>query len=83
MNVVGGKVCYEAVGNRCRSPAMQLCRNSICPEIYFLMQAMDTDNSGTITADELKEAMQKQGSPLVQEELTRLLTSIDVDSTGR
>ena len=44
---------------------------------------MDTDNSGTITADELREAMKKQGSPLVQEELQRLLESIDVDATGR
>ena len=51
--------------------------------MHTVLQAMDTDNSGTITADELKAAMQKQGSPLVQEELTRLLTSIDVDSTGR
>lgn len=47
------------------------------------MQSMDTDNSGTITADELREAMKKQGSPLVQEELQRLLESIDVDATGR
>ncbi len=46
-------------------------------------QSMDTDNSGTITADELREAMSKQGSPLVQEELQRLLESIDVDATGR
>ena len=44
---------------------------------------MDTDNSGTITADELREAMQKQGSPLVQDELQKLLESIDVDATGR
>ena len=44
---------------------------------------MDTDNSGTITADELREAMQKQGSSLVQEELQKLLESIDVDATGR
>jgi len=49
---------------------------------HFL-QSMDTDNSGTITADELREAMKKQGSPLVQEELQRLLESIDVDATGR
>lgn len=49
----------------------------------FPLQSMDTDNSGTITADELREAMKKQGSPLVQEELQRLLESIDVDATGR
>ena len=47
------------------------------------VQSMDTDNSGTITADELRVAMTKQGSPLVQEELQRLLESIDVDATGR
>lgn len=61
------------------------CRSIIsCTEQSFeMVQSMDTDNSGTITADELREAMKKQGSPLVQEELQRLLESIDVDATGR
>lgn len=58
----------------------------LCPSLHpspVVVQSMDTDDSGTITADELREAMKQQGSPLVQEELQRLLESIDVDATGR
>lgn len=43
---------------------------------------MDADRSGTITVEELKDAMRKQGSPVAQSELEALLASIDIDNNG-
>lgn len=70
-------------GNSGRAPPPPPPKCERCAESIRAAQSMDTDNSGTITAEELREAMKKQGSPLVQEELQRLLESIDVDATGR
>lgn len=47
-----------------------------------VLQSIDTDKSGSITAAELEEGLRKQGSPLAQKDLEGLLASIDVDSSG-
>ena len=46
------------------------------------LQSIDKDNSGTITADELRQAMQEQGSSLAKDELEQLLSQIDVDKSN-
>ena len=43
---------------------------------------MDGDHSGTITVEELKDAMRRQGSPVAQDELNTLVASLDVDNSG-
>lgn len=43
---------------------------------------MDGDHSGTITVEELKDAMKRQGSPVAQDELNTLVASLDVDNSG-
>ena len=40
------------------------------------------DKSGTVTLDELREGLAKQGSPITQKEVEALMESIDVDATG-
>ncbi len=40
------------------------------------------DKSGTVTLDELREGLAKQGSPITQREVEQLMESIDVDATG-
>ena len=40
------------------------------------------DKSGTVTLDELREGLEKQGSAITQKEVEQLMESIDVDATG-
>jgi hypothetical protein len=41
-----------------------------------MFRMMDTDNSGTITFEELKEGLQKQGSNLAESEVRQLMTAV-------
>ncbi|KAK4752823.1 hypothetical protein SAY87_021621 [Trapa incisa] len=43
---------------------------------------MDTDRSGTITFDELKEGLMRLGSKLTEAEMKQLMDSADVDKNG-
>jgi len=53
-----------------------------CPRIASALQALDVDKSGTVTLDELRDGLAKQGSPITQKEVEQLMESIDVDATG-
>ena len=41
-----------------------------------MFQAMDTDNSGAITFDELKEGLRKYGSNLKESEIRDLMNAV-------
>ncbi|MCI30898.1 calcium-dependent protein kinase 21-like, partial [Trifolium medium] len=43
---------------------------------------MDTDNSGTITYEELKAGLQRLGSKLSEAEVKQLMEAADVDGNG-
>ncbi|KAJ0103104.1 hypothetical protein Patl1_04184 [Pistacia atlantica] len=43
---------------------------------------LDTDNSGTITYDELKEGLSRLGSKLTEAEVKQLMEAADVDGNG-
>ncbi|KAL9233592.1 hypothetical protein vseg_008568 [Gypsophila vaccaria] len=47
-----------------------------------MFKSMDTDNSGTITLEELKQGMQKQGTKLSEFEVKQLLEAADADGNG-
>jgi calcium-dependent protein kinase len=47
-----------------------------------MFQAMDTDNSGAITFDELKAGLRKYGSTLKDTEIHDLMDAADVDNSG-
>jgi len=53
-----------------------------CQRIVSVLQALDVDKSGTVTLDELRDGLAKQGSPITQKEVEQLMESIDVDATG-
>ena len=45
-------------------------------------QALDADKSGTVTLDELKAGLAKQGAAVPQKEVQALIDSMDADSNG-
>ncbi|KAM7276239.1 hypothetical protein ACFE04_018105 [Oxalis oulophora] len=47
-----------------------------------LFKMLDTDNSGTITFDELKDGLRKVGSQLMESEIKDLMNAADIDNSG-
>ncbi|KAH7427567.1 hypothetical protein KP509_10G049500 [Ceratopteris richardii] len=47
-----------------------------------MFKSMDTDNSGTLTYDELKVGLAKQGAKLTEHEVRQLMEAADVDGNG-
>ncbi|KAK8652631.1 hypothetical protein V6N13_126658 [Hibiscus sabdariffa] len=47
-----------------------------------LFKMIDTDNSGTITFDELKDGLKRVGSELMESEIKDLMDAADIDNNG-
>ncbi|OIV89812.1 hypothetical protein TanjilG_29904 [Lupinus angustifolius] len=47
-----------------------------------LFRMIDTDNSGTITFDELKDGLKRVGSELMESEIKDLMNAADIDNSG-
>ncbi|KAJ8769782.1 hypothetical protein K2173_007642 [Erythroxylum novogranatense] len=47
-----------------------------------MFKGMDTDNSGTITLEELKQGLAKQGTKLSEYEVKQLMEAADADGSG-
>ncbi|KAL6962017.1 Calcium-dependent protein kinase 12 [Sarracenia purpurea var. burkii] len=47
-----------------------------------LFKMIDTDNSGTITFEELKEGLKRVGSELMESEIKALMKAADIDNNG-
>ncbi|XP_009798725.1 calcium-dependent protein kinase SK5 [Nicotiana tabacum] len=47
-----------------------------------LFKMLDTDNSGTITFEELKEGLRRVGSELMESEIKDLMDAADIDNNG-
>ncbi|EXB64077.1 Calcium-dependent protein kinase SK5 [Morus notabilis] len=47
-----------------------------------LFKMIDTDNSGSITFDELKEGLRRVGSELMESEIKDLMDAADIDNSG-
>ncbi|XP_057550899.1 calcium-dependent protein kinase 17 isoform X2 [Amaranthus tricolor] len=47
-----------------------------------MFKSMDTDNSGTITLEELKQGMAKQGTKISEMEVKQLMEAADADGNG-
>ncbi|KAK7300252.1 hypothetical protein RJT34_11093 [Clitoria ternatea] len=47
-----------------------------------MFRGMDTDNSGTITIEELKQGLAKQGTKLTEQEVMQLMEAADADGNG-
>ncbi|CAH8344540.1 unnamed protein product [Eruca vesicaria subsp. sativa] len=72
--------------NKLKKMALKVIAESLSEEeiagLREMFQAMDTDNSGAITFDELKAGLRKYGSTLKDTEIHDLMEAADVDNSG-
>ena len=85
-NVVLTRMRGFAGMNKLRKEALKVIATGMSPEeiagLRALFESLDTDRSGTVTVEELREGLRRQGSAVACAEVEALLKSLDVDSTG-
>ncbi|CAN6821267.1 unnamed protein product [Brassica oleracea] len=72
--------------NKLKKMALKVIAESLSEEeiagLRAMFEAMDTDNSGAITFDELKAGLRRYGSTLKDTEIRDLMEAADVDNSG-
>ncbi|XP_054776545.1 calcium-dependent protein kinase 26 isoform X5 [Prosopis cineraria] len=72
--------------NKLKKMALRVIAESLSEEeiagLKEMFKAMDTDNSGAITFDELKAGLRRYGSTLKDTEIRDLMEAADVDNSG-
>ncbi|KAA8535913.1 hypothetical protein F0562_028391 [Nyssa sinensis] len=72
--------------NKLKKMALRVIAESLSEEeiagLREMFTAMDTDNSGAITFDELKAGLRRYGSTLKDTEIRDLMDAADVDNSG-
>jgi calcium-dependent protein kinase len=72
--------------NKLKKLALKVIAESLSEDeimgLKEMFKSMDTDNSGTITFEELKTGLAKQGSKLLESEVRQLMQAADVDGNG-
>ncbi|KAM7518018.1 hypothetical protein LguiB_016980 [Lonicera macranthoides] len=72
--------------NKLKKMALRVIAEKLSEEeiggLKELFQMIDTDNSGTITFDELKEGLRRVGSELMESEIKDLMDAADIDNSG-
>ncbi|KAG6500172.1 calcium-dependent protein kinase 26-like [Zingiber officinale] len=72
--------------NKLKKMALRVIAESLSEEeiagLREMFKAMDTDNSGSITFDELKAGLRRYGSTLKDTEIRDLMEAADVDNSG-
>ncbi|GAB4824128.1 hypothetical protein N2152v2_011174 [Parachlorella kessleri] len=85
-NVILKRMGNFAKMNRMKKEAMKVIAAGMPAEeiagLEAIFKSIDVDGSGTITAEELREALQSKGSRLRQEDLEALMKMVDVDASG-
>ncbi|XP_020574919.1 LOW QUALITY PROTEIN: calcium-dependent protein kinase 1-like [Phalaenopsis equestris] len=72
--------------NKLKKVALKVIAENLSEEeirgLKEMFKSMDTDNSGTITYEELKAGLPKLGSKLSESEVKQLMEAADVDGNG-
>ncbi len=55
---------------------------TMAESLLIFCQALDADKNGSITVEELREGMARQGSKVSQVEIQQLLAQMDADQSG-
>eukprot|EP01025_Chloroclados_australasicus_P022122 TRINITY_DN2296_c0_g1_i1.p2 TRINITY_DN2296_c0_g1~~TRINITY_DN2296_c0_g1_i1.p2 ORF type:complete len:497 (-),score=108.07 TRINITY_DN2296_c0_g1_i1:352-1842(-) len=75
-----------AAMNKLKKEALRIIALNLPAEeiagLKAMFQSIDTDKSGTITVQELKEALKLKGANLPDEELQNIMANADVDGDG-
>ncbi|XP_078150476.1 calcium-dependent protein kinase 24-like isoform X3 [Carex rostrata] len=72
--------------NKLKKMALRVIAESLSEEeiggLKEMFKMIDTDNSGTITLDELKDGLRRVGSELMDHEIQALMEAADIDKNG-
>ncbi|KAL8263654.1 hypothetical protein R6Q59_021784 [Mikania micrantha] len=85
-NAVMGRLKQFRAMNKFKKVALRVIAGCLSEEeimgLKEMFKGMDTDNSGTITVEELKEGLSKQGTKLSENEVKQLMEAADADGNG-
>ncbi|XP_010904692.2 calcium-dependent protein kinase 2 [Elaeis guineensis] len=85
-NAVLNRLKHFRAMNQFKKAALRVIAGCLSEEeiqgLKQMFKNMDTDNSGTITLEELKQGLCKQGTKLSEVELKQLLQAADADGNG-
>jgi calcium-dependent protein kinase len=85
-NAVLGRLKQFRAMNKFKKVALRVIAGCLSEEeimgLKEMFKGMDTDNSGTITLEELKQGMSTQGTKLTESEVQQLMQAADADGNG-
>ncbi|KAK7400971.1 hypothetical protein VNO78_12280 [Psophocarpus tetragonolobus] len=85
-NAVLNKLKQFRAMNQFKKVALRVIAGCLSEEeimgLKEMFKGMDTDNSGTITIEELKQGLAKQGTKLSEQEVKQLMEAADADGNG-
>ncbi|KAG9136308.1 hypothetical protein Leryth_003909 [Lithospermum erythrorhizon] len=85
-NAVLGRLKQFKAMNKFKKVALRVIAGCLSEEeitgLKQMFKGMDEDNSGTITLEELKEGLSKQGTTLSEYEVKQLMEAADADGNG-
>eukprot|EP01025_Chloroclados_australasicus_P050992 TRINITY_DN592_c0_g1_i5.p1 TRINITY_DN592_c0_g1~~TRINITY_DN592_c0_g1_i5.p1 ORF type:complete len:345 (+),score=62.85 TRINITY_DN592_c0_g1_i5:148-1035(+) len=85
-DAVLGRLKGFAAMNKLKKEALKVIALNLPEEeiagLKSIFQTIDTDKSGTITVEELREALRSKGQNIPDNELAGIMQNIDVDSNG-
>ncbi|XAR62372.1 Non-specific serine/threonine protein kinase [Bertholletia excelsa] len=85
-NVVLTRLKQFRAMNKFKQVALRVIARCLSEEeimgLKQMFKSMDADNSGTITLDELKQGLAKQGTKLSESEVEQLMEAADADGNG-
>ncbi|EFJ09896.1 calcium dependent protein kinase [Selaginella moellendorffii] len=85
-NAVLSRMKQFSAMNKLKKLALKVIAESLSEEeimgLKEMFKSIDTDNSGTITYDELKAGLANLGSALAEHEVQQLMRAADVDGNG-
>jgi calcium-dependent protein kinase len=85
-NAVLTRLKNFSAANKMKKLALKVIAESLSEEeivgLRELFKSMDTDNSGTVTIQELKVGLLNQGTKLTEADIKKLMDAADVDGNG-
>ncbi|XP_024382928.1 calcium-dependent protein kinase 17 [Physcomitrium patens] len=86
-NAVLTRLRNFSAANKMKKLALKVIADNLSEEeivgLRELFKSIDTDNSGTVTIDELKKGLLKQGTRLTEADVRKLMEAADVDGNGK